>query len=147
MTHQSNNWQIDFDCRFNPYFKDDTETLDRIKSFIASAVEAAREEGRSHGCEWGFNSGVGEGRRLERREILALIPSEATEDAIQGVKIEYLRKEMYAGNRVIRNIRALITSRESSKGGNCCPKCHGEYTPKYGENTYRCLNAGCECHR
>lgn len=32
------------------------------------------------------------------------------------------------------------------KKEDCCQLCHGEYTPKYGEGSYRCLDSLCPCH-
>lgn len=29
----------------------------------------------------------------------------------------------------------------------CCKQCHGEFTPKYGNGSYRCLDSACPCHQ
>lgn len=81
--------------------------MGHLKSFIAGLLESAREEGRSHGCEWGFNSGVGEGRRLERREIEAVVEWIANQTMDLCENSEKFKQE----------VLSRLTSRESSEGG------------------------------
>jgi hypothetical protein len=38
------------------------------------------------------------------------------------------------------------TTKETSVSRECCEKCHGEFTPKWGDNAYRCLDGTCKCH-
>jgi hypothetical protein len=114
------------------------------KSFIASAVEAAREEGR----------------REERREILA-----ATEALLEEAKTvsQFMRPSKW--NDALWEVQKVITSRESCEGempkpphgvglthahapegGKCCEKCRTVRQLPSLSNLVECANPDCECH-